>query len=77
VAEWCWDWYGNYTSDPQINPTGIAGNPFSVPYGGGPSTTGAVVRGGGYDDDAKYTVARSYANWITARPSVGFRVVRP
>ena len=40
VEEWCQDWYGGYSSDAQINPTG----PGSTSY--------RVIRGGGWNDSA-------------------------
>ena len=42
VFEWCQDWRGAYSSEPQINPTG-------------PETgTNRIVRGGGWEFDAKF-----------------------
>ena len=39
VFEWCMDWFGNYSSEPQTNPTG-------------PNTgTYRVIRGGSYNND--------------------------
>ncbi|MCL2186663.1 MAG: formylglycine-generating enzyme family protein [Treponema sp.] len=66
VWEWCWDWYGNYPSGTQIDPTGEV------------SGTSRVIRGGSWLDSAKS--ARS-ANRSDSFPgigisSVGFRVVR-
>lgn len=40
VWEWCYDWYGDYTSDAQVNPQG----PSTGVY--------RVIRGGGFDDAA-------------------------
>ncbi len=34
LIEWCWDWYGPYSSTPQTNPTGPASGPFRVLRGG-------------------------------------------
>ena len=35
VWEWCQDWYGNYSSDAQTNPTGPASGTHRVTRGGG------------------------------------------
>ncbi len=34
VWEWCWDWYGNYSSTVQSNPIGIPGGSYRVLRGG-------------------------------------------
>lgn len=34
LHEWCWDWYGAYSADAQINPTGPASGPSRVGRGG-------------------------------------------
>lgn len=34
VWEWCWDWYGNYSNEPQENPTGPNSGSFRVDRGG-------------------------------------------
>ena len=39
--EWCQDWYGSYSSSPQVNPTGAASGSYRV------------VRGGGWSDSAR------------------------
>ncbi len=49
VFEWCNDWYGDYTSASEINPTG----PDSGSY--------RVNRGGSWDDDVRYCCV-SYRN---------------
>lgn len=33
--EWCWDWYGSYTSDSVTNPTGPTTGSYRVKRGGG------------------------------------------
>ena len=52
LFEWCQDWYGGYSSEPQTNPTG-------------PETgTTRIVRGGCWDFDAKFcrlSYRRDYA----------------
>jgi len=34
VYEWCWDWYGEYSSSPQTNPHGPASGSYRVLRGG-------------------------------------------
>jgi len=34
VWEWCWDWYGAYSSSSQTNPTGSSTGPYRVRRGG-------------------------------------------
>lgn len=41
VAEWCQDWYGNYSSSAQTNPTGPE------------SGYGRVIRGGSWKDELR------------------------
>ncbi len=65
VWEWCSDWYGNYSSAVQTNPTGAA------------SGAGRVIRGGAYSDsptECRVSV-RSYTNEATALPTLGLRLV--
>lgn len=35
VWEWCWDWYGGYSSASQRDPTGASSGPSRVNRGGG------------------------------------------
>ena len=66
VWEWCGDWYGDYSSAPQTNPTG--------PGSGG----GRVLRGGSWNS-VTYGVRSSYRNGFTPDFTiydVGFRVAR-
>ena len=70
VWNWCWDLFGDYTSDPQIDPRG----PMSGQYG-----SIRVIRGGSYVDRAFYcrTAARydftpDYSDYF-----LGFRAVLP
>jgi len=67
VWEWCWDWYGSYSSGAQTDPQGAASGDFRV------------VRGGSWYDVASSTrsVLRSYDNPYGRRYDVGFRLVRP
>ena len=34
VLEWCWDWYGAYTDEPQTNPSGASSGSDRVLRGG-------------------------------------------
>ena len=65
VWEWCQDWYEEYSSEPQTNPTG----PLKGDY--------RVLRGGSwYDDPQDCRVASRTCNDPTYRDfSVGFRLV--
>jgi len=64
--EWCWDWYGLYTSDAQIDPYG--------------PTTGSyrVVRGGCWVDYAGYcrVAYRDFADPNYSNFFIGFRLSR-
>jgi len=67
VAEWCWDWYGDYPTSSQTNYTGAVSGDYRV------------ERGGSWYVSAGYTRSSSRVN---AHPSgvgvyTGFRVVRP
>jgi formylglycine-generating enzyme required for sulfatase activity/TolB-like protein len=67
VWEWCWDWFGNYSSGSQTSPLGAS------------SGTYRVLRGGSWYYDAAY-VRSAYRSYNT--PSyryyyLGFRLVRP
>jgi formylglycine-generating enzyme required for sulfatase activity len=67
VWEWCWDWYGDYSSESQRDPAGSSSGSFRVLRGG--SWYYAV----GYSRSA----SRNYANPSDADYNIGFRVVRP
>ena len=64
--EWCWDWYGSYTSDAQTNPTG--------------PTTGSdrVIRGGGWGYNAPVcrVASRGYVGPYYSSVNYGFRLSR-
>ena len=63
--EWCSDWYGNYSSSAQTNPTGAS------------SGNSRVIRGGGYNDtntDCRVSV-RSSAAPNSGYATVGLRLV--
>lgn len=63
--EWCSDWYGNYSSASQTNPTGPA------------SGNSRVIRGGGYSDNAAdcRVSVRSSATPGTGYTTIGLRLV--
>ena len=65
VWEWCYDWYGDYGSASQNNPTGPA------------SGSWRVIRGGGwYDSSSDCRVAnRSNRNPRLRSDNIGFRLV--
>jgi formylglycine-generating enzyme required for sulfatase activity len=67
VLEWCWDWYGAYSSAAQTDPTGAASGSYRV------------LCGGSYGSNA---VSARSARRINIYPTfqgnvVGFQVVRP
>ena len=70
VFEWCWDWYGGYSSAAQTNPTGQV---LEVGDNGG-----RVRRGGSYNyaDTTVRSAYRSYYNPNDTANSIGFRIVR-
>ncbi|MCL2738920.1 MAG: SUMF1/EgtB/PvdO family nonheme iron enzyme [Bacteroidales bacterium] len=65
VAEWCQDWYGIYSSDPQINPLG--------PLSG----SNRVIRGGGWNASTAHARVsyRNYAPPHYLYQNLGFRLV--
>ena len=65
VSEWCSDWYSSYGSSVQINPSGPA------------SGSSRVLRGGSWDDHAKYCRVsyRCVSNPDNRNSSYGFRLV--
>ena len=66
VSEWCFDYYGAYTSGGKKNPTGPK------------SGTLRVNRGGGYNDYAKHLrlAYRSVADPDSSDGNLGFRIAR-
>jgi len=67
ITEWCSDWYGNYTSNQQTNPTG--------------GSTGAsrVIRGGcSYNEASQCRVSYRFGCLPeTVDVAIGFRLVHP
>ncbi len=70
VWEWCWDWYGTYSSSAQINPYGAT------------TGTGRVFRGGSFvNNDSNCRVANRVSNFglfsaVVRYNFIGFRVMR-
>jgi formylglycine-generating enzyme required for sulfatase activity len=64
VFEWCQDWYGNYSGDEQINPTGPA------------SGTYRSCRGGGWNYSSSYCRVsyRSYHSMTSRYDRIGLRL---
>jgi formylglycine-generating enzyme required for sulfatase activity len=67
VWEWCWDWYGSYSSSSQTDPTGAASGSNRVLRGGGWIGSAGYLRSAARDNDTP-----SY--WGNGS---GFRLVRP
>ncbi|MDL2305484.1 formylglycine-generating enzyme family protein [Bacteroides sp. OttesenSCG-928-D19] len=67
VWEWCYDWYGSYSSGSQNNPTGAT------------SGTSRVNRGGCWINDARHcgVSSRNYFAPGDSYSGVGFRLVLP
>jgi len=69
VAEWCWDWYGEYAGTPQADPPGPESNPFDY----------RTLRGGSWYDSAYH--ARGSARYglepyVGDDNGIGFRSVK-
>jgi formylglycine-generating enzyme required for sulfatase activity len=67
VYEWCWDWYGSYSSGAQTDPTGASSGSYRV------------IRGGFWFSSADHVRSADRGN---IRPSIrdygiGFRLVLP
>jgi formylglycine-generating enzyme len=68
VTEWCWDWYGSYSSGSQSDPRGPALGSVRV------------LRGGPWDADARWCRAAGRNNLHSptdSYPGFGFRCVLP
>jgi len=67
VWEWCWDWYGDYSSGAQTNPVGADAGSYRV------------FRGGSWDTSASYarSSGRGYGDPGDGDVDFGFRLVRP
>lgn len=66
VAEWCFDYYGEYDVENNVNPTGAASGSLRV------------NRGGSYNDFGKHlrSAYRSATNPVDADQNLGFRICR-
>jgi formylglycine-generating enzyme required for sulfatase activity len=68
VSEWCWDWYGSYSSEAQTDPTGVVSGNSRVRRGGAWGDSGQDVR----------SACRSvYFISFVKNIYIGFRLVRP
>ena len=66
VWEWCWDWYGDYGSSAQTNPTGPSSGSYRVNRGGSWRS---------YAWDCRVTYRFNYSYPGRRRNSIGFRLV--
>jgi len=67
IREWCWDWYGYYSSSPQINPTGPV------------SGSGRIIRGGDWtssDWGCRIVGRFSATNASISNSYLGFRLCK-
>jgi len=64
VSEWCWDWYGDYSSVAQTDPMGAVSGVYRV------------LRGGSWCNSATSSASR-YELFPSVRSVSGFRLVRP
>ena len=77
AAEWCYDWYGAYSSEPQINPKGPADDEKSYKYDGSQVST-HVLRGGHWQSSV-FGMRVSFRSKIPTsnyKPKCGFRLAR-
>jgi len=67
VSEWCWDWYGTYSSGTQTDPTGASAGSDRIMRGGAMNTPIAeLLRSASRDPIGPYNTGRN----------IGFRVAR-
>jgi formylglycine-generating enzyme required for sulfatase activity len=66
VWEWCWDWYGAYSSEEQIDPQGASSGFYRVIRGGGWNYLATNLR----------SASRFYYDPSLKEFSIGFRLVR-
>jgi formylglycine-generating enzyme required for sulfatase activity len=66
IAEWCWDWYGNYSSRSETNPRGAEGGSRKVYRGGSWKSPAGEVRSAG----------RENYNPSGSNETIGFRICR-
>jgi formylglycine-generating enzyme required for sulfatase activity len=67
VWEWCWDWYGVYSSSEQSDPEGAQRGSYRVTRGGSWNSS----------EDQLRTTYRSYGDPAAHYHDVGFRIIRP
>jgi len=67
VWEWCWDWYGSYSSEAQTNPMGASSGSSRVERGGNAGVSVGYLR----------SAYRGYSNPYSMGNGLGFRIVRP
>ena len=67
VMEWCWDWYGTYSSVAQEDPIGASSGPRRVKRGGSGTGYGQYLR----------SAARATSDPYYRSDYNGFRVLRP
>ncbi|HNE39545.1 formylglycine-generating enzyme family protein [Accumulibacter sp.] len=66
VWEWCWDWFGDYPAEAEINPVGPVGGTWRVLRGGSFAFWAVVLRS-----------AFRFRNWpVVGDEFIGFRCVR-
>ncbi|WP_461256017.1 SUMF1/EgtB/PvdO family nonheme iron enzyme [Treponema sp. R80B11-R83G3] len=68
VWEWCWDWYGNYSSGSQTDPIGTSSGSYRVGRGGSWYNSAEDVRSG---------YRFNYYAPYDRGSGIGFRLVRP
>ncbi|MDR0669319.1 MAG: SUMF1/EgtB/PvdO family nonheme iron enzyme [Treponema sp.] len=66
IAEWCWDWYGDYSGRSETNPAGPATGSKRIVRGGSWNGRAAVLR----------SAARDSAAPARGTAAIGFRVCR-
>ena len=67
VWEWCSDWFGPYSNEPQINPAGVSSSNY-----------GRIVRGGAWNSGSKQlrNAVRGPINPSEKLSNIGFRITR-
>ncbi len=75
VSEWCWDWYGDYTSMSQINPIGVNAGTKRILRGGNYALESRTVGWG-----SNFELGTNYSRRFTIPwdfgPALGFRLVK-
>lgn len=66
VAEWVWDWYGSYSEEASLNPTGMQAGNYKI------------ARGGGWNDFPKHIRSAYRSAYLADVPlySIGIRLAR-